>query len=57
MFEFEATFPVDSYLRVQVYDYDIITSNELIGETVIDLENRLFSRHRATCGISNSYEL
>lgn len=52
----EATFPHDSLLKVQVYDWDLIGSDDLIGETHIDLENRFYSKHRATCGIAKTYE-
>ena len=56
-FEIEATFPMESSLTVQVYDWDLVGSDDLIGETTIDLENRYYSKHRATCGISKKYEL
>lgn len=55
-FEIEATFPQDSMLTIQVLDWDLVGSDDLIGETRIDLENRFYSRHRATCGISEKYE-
>ncbi|KAH7976872.1 hypothetical protein HPB52_020818 [Rhipicephalus sanguineus] len=55
-FEMEATFPQDSLLNVQIYDWDLLGSDDLIGETKIDLENRFYSRHRATCGIPRRYE-
>ncbi|KAF4526881.1 hypothetical protein B566_EDAN013792 [Ephemera danica] len=55
-FEFEATFPQDSMLTVQVWDWDLVGSDDLIGETRIDLENRFYSRHRATCGLASKYE-
>ena len=55
-FEFEATFPQDSMLTVQILDWDLVGSDDLIGETRIDLENRFYSRHRATCGIAGKYE-
>lgn len=55
-FEFEATFPQDSVLNVQVYDWDLLGSDDLIGETKIDLENRFYSRHRATCGLATRYD-
>ncbi|XP_071835905.1 otoferlin-like isoform X3 [Apostichopus japonicus] len=54
-FEFEATFPMESRLVVQIYDWDLIGSDDLIGETVIDLENRFYSKHRATCGFCSDY--
>ncbi|XP_077991096.1 otoferlin-like isoform X2 [Glandiceps talaboti] len=54
-FEFEALFPQESMLIVQVYDWDMIGRNDLIGETKIDLENRFYSRHRALCGIAQQY--
>ncbi len=55
-FEFEATFPQDSILTVSVFDWDLLGSDDLIGETKIDLENRFYSRHRATCGIAARYD-
>ncbi|GFQ97787.1 otoferlin [Trichonephila clavata] len=54
-FEFEATFPQDSLLNVQIYDWDLLGSDDLIGETKIDLENRFYSRHRPTCGLAQKY--
>lgn len=55
-FEIEATFPQDSMLNIQVLDWDLVGSDDLIGETKIDLENRFYSKHRATCGIAYKYE-
>ncbi|EZA54735.1 Otoferlin [Ooceraea biroi] len=55
MFEIEASFPQDYMLVIQVWDYDIATADDLIGETRIDIENRFYSRHRAHCGIAKVY--
>lgn len=55
-FEIEATFPQDSLLNIQVLDWDLVGSDDLIGETKIDLENRFYSKHRANCGIALKYE-
>lgn len=55
-FEIEATFPQDSLLTVQIYDWDLVGSDDMVGETKIDLENRFYSRHRATCGLPLKYE-
>lgn len=55
-FEIEATFPQDSMLSIQVLDWDLVGSDDLIGETKIDLENRFYSKHRATCGLAYKYE-
>ena len=55
-FEVEASFPQDSVLTVQVYDWDLLGGDDLIGETKIDLENRFYSRHRPTCGLAAKYD-
>ena len=55
-FEFEACFPQDSLLTLQVFDWDLLGSDDLIGETKIDLEDRFYSRHRATCGLAAKYD-
>ncbi|CAH2035369.1 unnamed protein product, partial [Iphiclides podalirius] len=55
-YEIEATFPQDSMLTIQVLDWDLVGADDLIGETKIDLENRFYSRHRATCGLAYKYE-
>uniref|UniRef100_A0A8C6TZ59 Otoferlin a n=1 Tax=Neogobius melanostomus TaxID=47308 RepID=A0A8C6TZ59_9GOBI len=56
-FDIEATFPMESMLTVSVYDWDLVGTDDLIGETRIDLENRFYSKYRATCGISSHYSL
>ncbi|KAG2468605.1 OTOF protein, partial [Polypterus senegalus] len=56
-FDIEATFPMESMLTVAVFDWDLVGTDDLIGETKIDLENRYYSKHRATCGISQSYAI
>lgn len=56
-FEIQASFPKESLLRILIYDFDVIGGDDLIGETQIDLENRFYSRHRATCGIPTEYAM
>eukprot|EP00794_Sanderia_malayensis_P004873 gene4873-5512_t len=55
VFEFEAKLPFDNMLTVQVYDWDLLSSDDLIGETSVDIENLFYSKHRATCGIQENY--
>ncbi|KAF4084233.1 hypothetical protein AMELA_G00126220 [Ameiurus melas] len=56
-FDIDATFPMDSTLTVSIYDWDLVGTDDLIGETKIDLENRYYSKHRATCGFASSYAI
>ncbi|XP_028415074.1 myoferlin-like [Dendronephthya gigantea] len=55
VFEFQARIPVVKDLKVKVMDYDMVSSDDLIGETVIDLENRLLSLSHAIAGLPMSY--
>ncbi|XP_071444023.1 otoferlin-like [Hetaerina americana] len=55
-YEVEASLPRDDAITVSVWDWDLGGHDDLIGTTEIDIENRFFTKCRATCGISSSYE-
>lgn len=57
MFEFHAEIPVVKDLKIKVMDYDDFTSSDLIGETVVDLESRLFTLRHAMVGLPDTYNL
>ncbi|KAI5627367.1 myoferlin, partial [Silurus asotus] len=55
MFEMSCFLPQDKDLKISVYDFDLLTRDEKVGETVIDLENRFLSRFGSYCGLPQTY--
>jgi len=55
MFELKANIPLRKDLRVRIKDYDLLSANDIIGETTIDLENRYLSQLGALVGLPVTY--
>jgi len=55
-FEFNTIVPFATNVRVQVMDWDMLSGDDLIGETYVDIENRFYSKHRPSCGIQLNYK-
>nr|XP_019938680.1 PREDICTED: myoferlin-like isoform X3 [Paralichthys olivaceus] len=55
MFEMTCFLPQDKDLKISVYDFDLLSRDEKVGETVIDLENRFLSRYNSYCGLPQTY--
>ena len=55
MFEFVAQLPRDSLLNITVYDHDMIGSDDIVGSTIIDLEDRFLTWKHASCGVAKQY--
>ncbi|XP_051271745.1 fer-1-like protein 4 [Dicentrarchus labrax] len=56
VFEFTVSFPLETEMVIKVMDHDLIGADDEIGETRVDLENRFYSRHRASCGLALYYD-
>ncbi|XP_068171710.1 fer-1-like protein 4 isoform X2 [Antennarius striatus] len=56
VFEFTVSFPLETELAIRVMDHDLVGSDDVIGETRVDLENRFYSRHRSSCGLALYYD-
>lgn len=54
-FQVTGCIPKDRLLKISVYDRDSNAKSDYIGSTVIDLEDRMRSKHLATCGLHVEY--
>jgi hypothetical protein len=54
-FQLSSVVPRETLLKVSVYDSDKFSGDDLIGSTVVDLEDRIQSKYLATCGLPREY--
>lgn len=54
-FQLSAVIPRNTLLKISVYDNDSLSRNDLIGTTVIDLEDRIRSKYIAAYGLPKEF--
>ncbi|KAA3681768.1 myoferlin [Paragonimus westermani] len=55
MFQLKCLLPIEKDLVIRIKDFDLVGTDDVIGETYIDLENRRLTKYRATCGLPQTY--
>lgn len=55
-YDVEMTIPQETELTVALYDHDNLNSDDLVGETVIDIEDRLLARCEALNGLPQTFK-
>lgn len=55
-FELDTNFPDQSQLTISIKNWNFLEGTDLIGETTIDLEDRLYSKCYATCGLPKKFD-
>uniref|UniRef100_A0A182LWC6 C2 domain-containing protein n=1 Tax=Anopheles culicifacies TaxID=139723 RepID=A0A182LWC6_9DIPT len=54
-FEMRGLLPRDQMLHLSVYDRDFASSDDLIGSTYIDIEDRFWSKHLPSFGLPSNF--
>uniref|UniRef100_A0A670Z7V8 C2 domain-containing protein n=1 Tax=Pseudonaja textilis TaxID=8673 RepID=A0A670Z7V8_PSETE len=54
-YELTCTIPLEKDLKISLFDFDLFSPDDIVGDTTIDLENRLMSHYGANCGLPQTY--
>ncbi|KAM3830445.1 fer-1-like protein 5 [Vipera latastei] len=54
-YELTCTIPLEKDLKISLFDFDLFSPDDPIGDTTIDLEDRLMSHYGANCGLPQTY--
>ncbi|XP_058050634.1 myoferlin-like [Ahaetulla prasina] len=54
-YELTCTIPLEKDLKISLFDFDLFSSDDIVGDTTIDLEDRLMSHYGANCGLPQTY--
>ena len=55
MYELPANLLIDCTLEITVMDHNLLSANEFISKTKIDLKNCYLTKYMALCGLSQSF--
>ncbi|XP_032085532.1 myoferlin-like isoform X4 [Thamnophis elegans] len=55
IYELTCTIPLEKDLKISLFDFDLFSPDDIVGDTTIDLEDRLMSHYGANCGLPQTY--
>ncbi|XP_070621719.1 fer-1-like protein 5 [Erythrolamprus reginae] len=54
-YELTCTIPLEKDLKISLFDFDLFSPDDTVGDTTIDLEDRFMSHYGANCGLPQTY--